>query len=52
MKFDYFFRLTEYFPPNKRTQEYFDKAFMDKGLGEVVKLQKAQVRYSMIHLFV
>jgi len=35
-------KLTEYFPPNKRTQEYFDKAFMDKGLGEVVKLQKAQ----------
>ncbi|ODN03441.1 Protein krasavietz [Orchesella cincta] len=35
-------KLMEYFPPNKRTHEYFDKAFMDKGLGEIVKLQKAQ----------
>lgn len=35
-------RLMEYFPPNKRSQENFDKAFNDKGLGEVVKLQKAQ----------
>jgi len=35
-------KLMEFFPPNKRSQDYFDKAFMEKGLGEVVKLQKAQ----------
>lgn len=32
----------EFFPPNKRSQEHFEKSFNDKGLGEVVKLQKAQ----------
>jgi len=32
----------EYFPQNKRSQEHFEKAFMEKELGEVVKLQKAQ----------
>jgi hypothetical protein len=35
-------KLMEYFPPNKRSQDHFEKSFMEKELGEVVKLQKAQ----------
>jgi len=35
-------RLLDYFPPNKRTPENFEVVFEEKGLGELVKLQKAQ----------
>jgi len=35
-------KLMDYFPQNKRSQEIFEKAFMEKELGEVVKLQRSQ----------
>lgn len=38
-----FYRLMEFFPPNKRTDEHLKIAFDDKGLSELVKLHLAQV---------
>lgn len=35
-------RLMDFFPLNKRTDENFSKTFNDRGLGDVVKLHKAQ----------
>jgi len=35
-------KLMEFFPINKRTPETFQNAFQEKGLAEIVKLQKAQ----------
>ncbi|XP_077285057.1 basic leucine zipper and W2 domain-containing protein kra [Arctopsyche grandis] len=35
-------RLMEFFPSNKRTDEYFTNFFSEKELAEVVKLHKAQ----------
>jgi len=35
-------KLMEFFPPNKRTEEYLKQVFLDKGLTEIVKLHKAQ----------
>jgi len=35
-------KLTEFFPLNKRGTEYFQESFEEKGLAEIVKLQKAQ----------
>jgi len=32
----------DFFPPNKRTEEYFKQVFLDKELNEIVKLHKAQ----------
>lgn len=37
-----FRRLMDFFPPNKRTEEYLKSVFLDKGLTEIVKLHKAQ----------
>jgi len=37
----------EFFPPNKRTQENFQSAFEEKGLSEIIKLQKAQVNINV-----
>jgi hypothetical protein len=37
-------RLMEFVPLNKRTEEHFRAAFEDKGLADIVKLHKAQVR--------
>lgn len=37
-------RLLEFLPSNKRGDDNFKSTFEDKGLGEVVKLHKAQVR--------
>lgn len=37
-----FSRLMEFFPPNKRTEEYLKSVFVEKGLTEIVKLHKAQ----------
>lgn len=34
----------EFFPPNKRTEEHFKAVFDEKGLADIVKLHKAQVR--------
>lgn len=39
-------RLMEYVPLNKRTEENFRAAFEDKGLADIVKLHKAQVKCS------
>jgi hypothetical protein len=41
-------RLAEFFPLNKRGPEHFQATFEEKGLAEIVKLQKAQVRYLII----
>ncbi|XP_055903105.1 protein krasavietz isoform X2 [Eupeodes corollae] len=35
-------KLMEFFPPNKRTEEYLNKVFLEKELSEVIKLHKAQ----------
>jgi len=35
-------KLMNFFPPNKRTDEYFKKVFIDKDLAEIIKLHKAQ----------
>lgn len=35
-------RLMDFFPPNKRTEEYFKQVFLDKELNEIIKLHKAQ----------
>ncbi|SPP84399.1 blast:Protein krasavietz [Drosophila guanche] len=35
-------KLMDFFPPNKRTEEYFKQVFLDKELNEIVKLHKAQ----------
>lgn len=37
-------RLMEFVPLNKRTEEHFRAAFEDKGLADIVKLHKAQVK--------
>lgn len=39
-------RLMEFFPPNKRNDKYFQEFFEEKGLGEIVKFQKAQANKS------
>ena len=36
------FRLMDFFPPNKRTEENFKQVFLDKELTEIIKLHKAQ----------
>ncbi|XP_030376011.1 protein krasavietz [Scaptodrosophila lebanonensis] len=35
-------KLMDFFPPNKRTEEYFKQVFADKELNEIIKLHKAQ----------
>lgn len=35
-------RLMDFFPSNKRTPEHFNSFFQEKGLAEIVKLQKNQ----------
>ena len=35
-------RLMEFFPQNKRSEEYLKSIFAEKGLNEIVKLHKAQ----------
>lgn len=35
-------KLMDFFPPNKRSEEYLKQVFLDKGLTVVVKLHKAQ----------
>jgi len=35
-------RLMDFFPPNKRNPEYFDSVFQERGLAEIVRLQKNQ----------
>lgn len=35
-------KLMEFFPPNKRTEEYLKQVFLEKDLAEVIKLHKAQ----------
>ncbi|KAH8340571.1 hypothetical protein KR059_001269 [Drosophila kikkawai] len=35
-------KLMDFFPPNKRTEEYFKQVFLDKELNEIIKLHKAQ----------
>lgn len=35
-------RLMEFFPLNKRTEEYLKSVFNDNGLADIVKLHKAQ----------
>ncbi|KAH8311577.1 hypothetical protein KR044_006990 [Drosophila immigrans] len=35
-------KLLDFFPPNKRTEEYFKQVFLDKELNEIIKLHKAQ----------
>jgi hypothetical protein len=37
-------RLMEFVPLNKRTEEHFRAAFEDRGLADIVKLHKAQVK--------
>lgn len=34
--------LMEFFPLNKRTEEYLKSIFIEKGLADIVKLHKAQ----------
>ena len=36
------YRLMEFVPPNKRTEEYFRSVFEAVGLADIVKLHKAQ----------
>jgi len=36
------FRLMEFVPPNKRTEEHFRSVFEAVGLADIVKLHKAQ----------
>lgn len=37
-----YFRLMEFVPPNKRTEEHFRSVFEAVGLADIVKLHKAQ----------
>lgn len=37
-------RLMEFVPLNKRTEEHFRATFEEKGLADIVKLHKAQVK--------
>lgn len=37
-------RLMEFVPLNKRTEEHFRAVFEEKGLADIVKLHKAQVK--------
>lgn len=39
------YRLMDFFPPKKQTEEYLKSVFIEKGLAEVVKLHKAQASY-------
>ncbi len=39
------FRLMDFFPAKKQTEEYLRSVFIEKGLAEVVKLHKAQASY-------
>lgn len=32
----------DFFPPNKRTEEYLKQVFLEKDLTEIIKLHKAQ----------
>ena len=34
-------RIMEFLPANKRTPEYFSNLFQEKGLGEIVTMQKS-----------
>lgn len=43
-------RLMEFFPTNKRTEENLKTVFDEKGLADIVKLHKAQVRIVTISL--
>lgn len=36
------YRLMDFFPPKKQTEEYLRAVFVEKELSEVVKLHKAQ----------
>jgi len=40
-------KMMEFFPPNKRTPEYFNSVFQEKGLAELVRLQKNQASQEM-----
>lgn len=42
MHFYSIFRLMDFFPPKKQTEEYLKSVFVEKGLAEVVKLHKNQ----------
>ncbi|XP_014093783.1 protein krasavietz [Bactrocera oleae] len=35
-------KLMDFFPPNKRTEEYLKQVFLEKELTEIIKLHKAQ----------
>jgi len=35
-------KLMDFFPPNKRTEEYLKQVFLEKDLTEIIKLHKAQ----------
>jgi len=35
-------KLMDFFPPNKRTEEYLKQVFLEKELSEIIKLHKAQ----------
>lgn len=37
-------KLMDFFPPNKRTEEYLKQVFLEKELTEIIKLHKAQSR--------
>ncbi|KAK2704716.1 protein krasavietz-like [Artemia franciscana] len=39
--------LPDFFPPNKRSEEYYASFFTEKGLKEIVKFQKAQQSHSL-----
>lgn len=38
----FIFRLMEFVPPNKRTEEHFKSLFSERGLADIVRLHKAQ----------
>ena len=41
-------RLMEFVPLNKRTEEHFRAAFEERGLADIVKLHKAQVKIKFL----
>lgn len=41
-------RIMEFLPANKRTPEYFNNLFQEKGLGEIVSIQKSLEKESGI----
>lgn len=42
---NFIYRLMDFFPQKKQTEEYLKSVFIEKGLAEVVKLHKAQASY-------